>query len=122
MGRRPTTGYANEEIPDSMPLQNRGAIPVLVRLVDGELGEHFRPAEARRWTETHVMVGLYRTDPDTGRRKDRLAWLRAEDVYRYCDPRTLSVADPPRHDGRPHVWAGRIQSSGTSRKRVRVAA
>jgi hypothetical protein len=28
------------------------------------------------------MVGLYRTDPDTGRRKDQLAWLRAEDVYR----------------------------------------
>jgi hypothetical protein len=28
------------------------------------------------------MVGLYRTDPDTGRRKDRLAWLRPEDVER----------------------------------------
>jgi hypothetical protein len=28
------------------------------------------------------MVGLYRTDPDTGRRKGQLAWLRAEDVYR----------------------------------------
>jgi hypothetical protein len=54
-----------------------------VRLVDDELGEHYRPAEARRWNRrTHVMVGLYRTDPDTGRRKDRLAWLRAEDVYR----------------------------------------
>ena len=86
MGRRPTTGYANEEIPDSMPPANQGAIPVLVRLVDGELGEHFRPAEARRWTETHVMVGLYRTDPDTGRRKDKLAWLRAEDVYRVLRP------------------------------------
>jgi hypothetical protein len=55
MPTRPTSGYDNEEIPDSMPLQNQGAIPVLVRLVDGELGEHFRPAEARRWTETHVM-------------------------------------------------------------------
>jgi hypothetical protein len=83
---RPTSGYDNEEIPDSMPLQNQGAIPVLVRLVDGELGEHYRPAEARRWTETHVMVGLYRTDPDTGRRKDQLAWLRAEDVYRVLRP------------------------------------
>jgi hypothetical protein len=82
MPARPTSGYDNEEIPDGMPLQNRGAIPVLVRLVDAALGEHFRPAEARRWTETHVMVGLYRTDPDTGRRKDRLAWLRAEDVHR----------------------------------------
>ena len=82
MGRRPTTGYANEEIPDHMPLQNQGAIPVLVSLVDDALGVHFRPAEARRWTETHVMVGLYHTDPDTGRRKDQLAWLRAEDVYR----------------------------------------
>jgi hypothetical protein len=69
-----------------MPLQNRGAIPVLVRLVDAELGEHYRPAEARRWTETHVMVGLYRTDPDTGRRKNQLAWLRAEDVYRVLRP------------------------------------
>jgi hypothetical protein len=33
----------------------------VVRLVDAELGEHFRPAEARRWAETHVMVGLYCT-------------------------------------------------------------
>jgi hypothetical protein len=41
MPTRPTRGYDNEEIPDSMPLQNQGAIPVLVRLVDGELGEHF---------------------------------------------------------------------------------
>jgi hypothetical protein len=40
MPRRPTTGYANEEIPDLMPPANQGAIPVLVRLVDGELGEH----------------------------------------------------------------------------------
>jgi hypothetical protein len=32
------------------------------------------------------MVGLYRTDPDTGRRKDQLAWLRAEDVYRVLRP------------------------------------
>jgi hypothetical protein len=86
MPTRPTSGYDNEEIPDSMPLQNQGAIPVLVRMVDGELGEHYRPAEARRWTETHVMVGLYRTDPDTGRRKDQLAWLRAEDVHRVLRP------------------------------------
>ena len=86
MPTRPTSGYDNEEIPDSMPPANQGAIPVLVRLVDGELGEHFRPAEARRWTETHVMVGLYRTEPDTGRRKDQLAWLRAEDVYRVLRP------------------------------------
>jgi hypothetical protein len=55
---------------------------VVVDLDVHKLGEHYRPAEARRWTETHVMVGLYRTDPDTGRRKDQLAWLRAEDVYR----------------------------------------
>jgi hypothetical protein len=89
MPTRPTSGYDNEEIPDSMPLQNQGAIPVLVRLVDGEHGEHYRPAEARRWTETHVMVGLYRTDPDTGRRKDQLAWLRAEDVYRVLRPEDL---------------------------------
>ena len=82
MPTRPTSGYDNEEIPDSMPLQNQGAIAVLVRLVDGELGEHYRAAEARRWTDTHVMVALYRTDPDTGRRKDKLAWLRAEDVHR----------------------------------------
>jgi hypothetical protein len=80
------TGCANEEIPDSMPPANQGAIPVLVRLVVGEHGEHYRPAEARRWTETHVMVVRYRTDPDTGRRKDQLAWLRAEDVYRVLRP------------------------------------
>jgi hypothetical protein len=86
MPTRPTSGYDNEEMPDSVPLQNQGAIPVLARLVDAEQGEHYRPAEARRWTETHVMVGLYRTDPDTGRRKDQLAWLRAEDVYRVLRP------------------------------------
>jgi hypothetical protein len=82
MPTKPTSGYDNEEMPDSVPLQNQGGIPVIVRLVDAEFGEHYRPAEARRWTDTHVMVGLYRTDPDTGRRKDRLAWLRAEDVHR----------------------------------------
>jgi hypothetical protein len=39
MGRRPTTGYENEEIPDHMPPANQGApSPVVVRLVDGELG------------------------------------------------------------------------------------
>ena len=47
VGRRPTTGFQNEEIPDHLPSANQGAIPVVVRLVDGELGEHFRPAEAR---------------------------------------------------------------------------
>src|SRR5215207_9866371 len=77
MGRRPTTGYESEEIPDHMPPANQGAIPVIVRLVDDEHGEHYRPAEARHWTETHVMVGIYGADPDTGRCKDRLAWLRA---------------------------------------------
>jgi hypothetical protein len=69
-----------------LPLKNQGGIAVIVRIVDAELGEHYRLAEARRWTETHVMVGLYRTDPDTGRRKDQLAWLRAEDVYRVLRP------------------------------------
>jgi hypothetical protein len=92
MPTRPTSGYDNEEIPDSMPLQNQGAIPVLVRLVDAERGQHYRPAEARRWTKTHVMVGLYRTDPDTGRRKDQLAWLRAEDVYRVLRPEDVTAA------------------------------
>jgi hypothetical protein len=28
MPTSPTSGYDNEEIPDSMPLQNQGAIPV----------------------------------------------------------------------------------------------
>ena len=82
MPTKPTSGYDNEEMPDSIPLNNQGGIPVIVRLVDAENGEHYRPAEARRWTDTHVMVGLCRTDPNTGRRKDRLAWLRAEDVHR----------------------------------------
>jgi len=49
MGRRPTTGYANEEIPDHLPPSNQGAIPVVVRLVDKQNGVHYRPAEARRW-------------------------------------------------------------------------
>jgi hypothetical protein len=72
MPTKPTSGYDNEEIPDHMPPANQGAIPVLVRLADDEHGEHYRQAEARRWTGTHVMVGLNRTDPDTGRRKDQL--------------------------------------------------
>jgi hypothetical protein len=82
MGRRPTTGYANEEIPDHLPPANQGAIPVVVRLVDDEHGEHYRPAEARRWNRTHVMVAIYSLHPVTGRRSDTLAWLRAEDVHR----------------------------------------
>jgi hypothetical protein len=82
MPTEPTSGYANEEIPDHMPPANQGAIPVVVRLIDDEHGEHYRPAEARRWTKTHVLVALPGTDPDTGRRCDTLAWLRAEDVRR----------------------------------------
>jgi len=82
MGRRPTTGYANEEITDHLPPSNQGAIPVVVRLVDEQNGVHYRPAEARRWNRTHVMVALRDVHPDTGRRCDTLAWLRAEDVYR----------------------------------------
>jgi hypothetical protein len=35
------------------------------------------------------VLGLYRTDPDTGRRKDQLAWLRAEDVYRVLRPEDI---------------------------------
>jgi hypothetical protein len=66
-----------------------------------ELGEHYRPADARRWTETHVMVGLYRTDPDTGRRKDQLAWLRAEDVYRVLRPEYVHEPPTRTNDG-PH--------------------
>jgi len=79
---KPTSGYDNEEMPDSVPLQNQGAVPVIVRLVDDVHGEHYRPAEARRWNRTHVMVALRDVHPDTGRRKDRLAWLRAEDMHR----------------------------------------
>jgi hypothetical protein len=55
---------------------------MVVRLVDDEHGEHYRPAEARRWNRTHVMVAFYNLHPVTGRRSDTLAWLRAEDVYR----------------------------------------
>jgi hypothetical protein len=80
MGRRPTTGYSNEEIPDHLPTANQGAIPVVVRLVDDEHGEHYRPAEARRWNRTHVMAAIYSLHPATGRRSDTLAWLRAGDV------------------------------------------
>ena len=39
------------------------------------------------------MVGLYRTDPDTGRRKDQLAWLRAEDVHRVLRPEDIKRPD-----------------------------
>jgi hypothetical protein len=60
---------------------NQGAIPVVVRLVDEQNGVHYRPAEAR-WNRTHVMVALRDVHPDTGRRCDTLAWLRADDVYR----------------------------------------
>ena len=82
MPTRPTTGYQNEEIPDSIPRQNQGSYPVVVRLVDDEYGVHYRAAEARRWTKTHVMVGILDREDETDRRRDRLAWPRAEDVYR----------------------------------------
>jgi hypothetical protein len=104
MGRQLTTGYTNEEIPDRIPPQNQGAIPVIVRLVDDEHGEHYRAAEARRWTDTHVMVAIPRTDPETGRRRDRLAWLRAEDVKR-----VLTYA--PSDQARRNPWLGRTTST-----------
>ena len=99
MARRPKTGYANEEIPDHVPPANQGAIPVVVRLVDDENGEHYRPAEARRWNRTHVMVALRDVHPDTGRRCDTLAWLHAEDVHRVLqadDVRGRANDDPDR--------------------------
>ncbi|PSL08162.1 hypothetical protein CLV30_101129 [Haloactinopolyspora alba] len=71
--------YHNEEMPDRIPKQNQGRIPVIARLVDDENGVHYRPAEARRWTSTHVMVDVHHTGA-LGR--DRLAWLRAQDVHR----------------------------------------
>ena len=39
----PASGYDNEEILDSMPPQNQGAILVLLRLVDAELGDTTGP-------------------------------------------------------------------------------
>jgi hypothetical protein len=75
-------GLREQEIPDHLPPSNQGAIPVVVRLVDEQNGVHYRPAEARRWNRTHVMVALRDVHPDTGQRCDTLAWLRAEDVYR----------------------------------------
>ena len=91
MPTRPTTGYQNEEIPDSIPRQNQGSYPVVVRLVDDEHGVHYRAAEARRWTKTHVMVGILDREPETDRRRDRLAWLRAEDVYRVLRPEDVKL-------------------------------
>jgi hypothetical protein len=88
MARRPTRGYANEEMPDAFPGQNLGHIPVVVRLVNDELGEHYRAAEARRWTKTHVMVGVLYVD-EADRRNDSLAWLRASDVYRILPGRAV---------------------------------
>lgn len=88
MPRRPAPGYANEEMPDSFPSQNLGHIPVVVRLVNDEHGEHYRAAEARRWTRTHVMVGILYVD-EADRRNDSLAWLRASDVYRILPGRAV---------------------------------
>ncbi len=88
--------YANEDMPASIPRKNQGDIPVVVRLVDEEHGEHFRPAEARRWTRTHVLVAV-KLDDDW--RRDRLAWLRAEDVHRVLSRADLEArgrdAHPP---------------------------
>jgi hypothetical protein len=96
MPTRPTSGYDNDEIPDSMPLQNRGAIPVLVRLVDAELGEHFRPAEARRWTETHVMIAS--TAPIRTPAGVRTSWpgCGPRTCTGCCDPRTSTSRRPGR--------------------------
>lgn len=81
--------FDNEEMPDSIPRQNQGEISVIVRLVDEEHGSHYRAAEARRWTKTHVMVALLRAAYQD---RDKLVWLRAEDVYRILPG---DVADRP---------------------------
>jgi hypothetical protein len=47
MPTRPTKGYQNEEIPDSIPRQNQGSYPVVVRLVDDEHGVHPAPGRVR---------------------------------------------------------------------------
>lgn len=75
------SAYLNEEMPDSFPQRNLGEIPVIVRLINTELGEHYRPAEACRWTSTHVMVALLDVD-SAGKKQRGLAWLQAGDVYR----------------------------------------
>lgn len=54
-----------------------GNIPVIARLVWPD-AEEWRPATANRWTKTHVLV----TWAEDGQPRERLVWLRAEDVTR----------------------------------------
>ena len=67
MGRRPTTGYANEEIPDRMPPANQGAIPVTVRLLDDDAPSpgkvHAAPAD-EAGQEHRLTIAPDATDVD----------------------------------------------------------
>lgn len=72
--------YKNEEKPDGIPMRNQGEIPVIVRVVRTDGSEAWKPAEARRWTSTHVMVAFPRAGATSW--QDLLGWFRAEDVVR----------------------------------------
>jgi hypothetical protein len=122
MPTRPTTGYQNEEIPDSIPRQNQGSYPVVVRLIDGELGEHFRPAErdaGRRLTSWSACTAPTRTPAGV-----RTGWpgCGPRTCTGCCDPRTSSAARRRRR--RQRAAAGDVAPTTTAARiphRVRAA-
>jgi hypothetical protein len=79
-------GYDNEEHPpQGIPPRNQCHDPVIIRLVGGEYGEHWRAGTALRWTATHVMVAFEipaGSRGGLGSKTSMLAWLRKNDVGR----------------------------------------
>jgi hypothetical protein len=57
MPTRPISGYDNEEIPDSMPLQNQDAIPVIVRLVDSVVQLRLGPGASHHGIPERLVQG-----------------------------------------------------------------
>lgn len=87
-------------------MRNQGEIPVIVRVVRIDGSEAWKPAEARRWTSTHVMVAFPRAGATSW--QDQLGWFRAEDVVREL-PGPLpppAPRQPPAGSGEPSAANG----------------
>ena len=84
MARPKYPSYDNEDIPEEIPPRDNCHMLVMIRVVDDELGVHYLPAVARKWTPTHVMVSISGAGLSGA---DLPVWLRLDDVGRalYAD-------------------------------------
>lgn len=74
---RPTNA---QDRPPGAPLRPMGAVPIIARLVGADGHEWWIPAEANRWTSTHVLVIWKPRGRDP--RQYRMCWLPIADVTR----------------------------------------